>query len=227
MMVATDFTAALFWLEILGIAVFAASGALTASRKQMDLGGFVLIATVTAIGGGTLRDLLVGARPVFWVVDPVYPLTCAGIAVLIFFTAPLFESRFRALLWADAVGLALFCTTGTAKAIEAGVPATGAVFMGVITAAFGGIARDVLCNEIPLILRREIYATAALAGAATYAGIASAGFSTMIATAAGFAVCFLIRSVGLARGLSLPIYDKRPSRTYEQAASLLRSNKND
>lgn len=202
------------WLELIGIAVFAASGALTASRKQMDLGGFIVIATVTAIGGGTVRDLLLGAKPVYWVTEPVYPLVCAAVAVALFFAAPLFESRFKALLWADAVGLSLFCATGTEVAISAGAPWIAAVVLGVITSTFGGIIRDVLCNEVPLILRREIYATAALLGAAIYAALRYAGFDLPIATLAAFTACFTVRAVAIAFSLSLPVYGHRPGRSY-------------
>jgi uncharacterized membrane protein YeiH len=205
----------LFWLQLAGLAVFAASGALTASRKQMDLGGFAVVATVTAIGGGTVRDLLIGVRPVFWVTEPVYPLTCVIVAVLLFFTAPLFESRFRALLWADALGMSLFCALGTEKALHADIPAAAAVLMGVITATFGGIGRDVLCAEVPLILRKEIYATAALAGAITYVVLSRMGLDSLTATLSAFGVCFLIRGVSLAFGLSLPAYGHRPGRSYE------------
>ncbi len=153
------------WLDVAGVAVFAASGALTASRQQMDVVGFALVATVTGIGGGTIRDLLLGTGPVFWVFAPSYLFLCVGVAILLFFAAPLFESRFRALLWADAAGLAIFCVIGAEAALRAGSPGSVAVLMGVITATFGGLVRDVLCAEVPLILRREIYATAAAVGA--------------------------------------------------------------
>ncbi len=210
---------------MVGVVVFAISGALTASRKQLDLGGFALIATVTAIGGGTLRDLLTGTRPVFWIVEPVYPVICATVAVAIFFTAPLFESRLRALLWADALGLALFCVTGSENALHQGVPPVAAIIMGVITATFGGIVRDVFCNEVPLILRREIYATAALAGAGIYVALRGLDADRLWASLIAFSICFLIRAVAISRGLSLPIYDKRRSRSYEEAVALKDADK--
>jgi uncharacterized membrane protein YeiH len=151
------------WLGVLGVAVFAASGALEASRRQMDVVGFALVATVTGVGGGTLRDLLLGLSPVFWVEAPGYVLLCAAVAVLVFFTAHLVESRFKVLLWADALGLALFCATGAERALAAGASGVVAVMMGVMTATVGGVVRDVLCAQVPLILRRELYATAAAA----------------------------------------------------------------
>src|SRR5690242_17359522 len=124
------------WLELCGVGVFAASGALTASRKQMDIVGFCLIATVTATGGGTLRDLLLGRGPVFWVNDPSTIVLCFAVAAVLFFTAHHLESRFQALLWADAVGLALFCVSGAEISLSAGAPALVAVLMGVMTATF-------------------------------------------------------------------------------------------
>jgi uncharacterized membrane protein YeiH len=205
----------IYWLELVGIAVFAASGALTASRKQMDIGGFIVIATVTAIGGGTVRDLLLGAKPVYWVMQPVYPAVCAAVAVVLFFTAQKFESRFKALLWADAIGLSLFCATGTEVAIRAGAPPVAAVMLGVIASTFGGIIRDVLCNEVPLILRREVYATAALSGAAIYALVRYLHGDLVLATAAAFSVCFTVRAISIAWSLSLPAYGHKPGRPYD------------
>ncbi|MDF2780834.1 MAG: hypothetical protein K0S96_638 [Geminicoccaceae bacterium] len=196
------------WLDVAGVAVFAASGALTASRQQMDVVGFALVATVTGIGGGTIRDLLLGTGPVFWVFAPSYLFLCVGVAILLFFAAPLLESRFRALLWADAAGLAIFCVIGAEAALRAGSPGSVAVLMGVITATFGGLVRDVLCAEVPLILRREIYATAAAVGAGVYVGLDAAGAAPI----AAFATAFGIRAVGLTRGLSLPVYRNRPGR---------------
>jgi uncharacterized membrane protein YeiH len=201
------------WLDLCGVGVFAASGALTASRKQMDLVGFCLIATVTGIGGGTLRDLLLDRGAVSWVNDPSTIVLCFAVAAALFFTAHHIESRFRALLWADAVGLAVFCVGGAEIALSAGAPALVAVLMGVMTATFGGILRDVLCAEVPLILRREIYATAAAAGAITYVALeaAEAGW---IAQVVGFGVGFGARAIGIVTGFSLPTYRSRPGRLY-------------
>lgn len=204
----------IYGLDLAGVAVFAASGALAASRKQMDLVGFLLIATVTGIGGGTIRDLLLGTAPVFWIAAPAYPFLCAGVATALFLAAPFLESRFRALLWADAVGLATFCVIGAERALAAGAPAGVAVLMGVITATFGGLVRDVLCAEVPLILRREIYATAAAAGAAAYVVLHAAGMARPVTVLAAFLAAFAIRAIGIAFGLSLPSYRSRPGRDY-------------
>lgn len=203
------------WLDLFGVAVFAASGALTASRKQMDIVGFTLLAAVTGIGGGSLRDLLLGRTPVFWIEDPIYLLLCAAVAILAFFTAPFLESRFRVLLWADAVGLAAFSIIGAAAALEVGAPGAVAILMGVITATFGGLIRDVLSAERPLILHREIYATAAAAGAAAFVALQTADVAEPIGMAAGFGLALSIRALGIAHGLSLPSYRPRPGRRHD------------
>jgi len=199
-------------LDLLGVAVFAVTGALTASRKQMDIVGFALLATVTAIGGGTLRDLVLGAQPVFWVREPIYVAVCIGVAAVVFFTAHIPESRFRLLLWLDALGLSFFCVAGADKALTAEAGWLTAIVMGVITATFGGVVRDVLGGEIPVILRKEIYATAALAGAAVFVGLFAAGMAGGLAAFLGFAVCLTIRGLALQRGWSLPVYRPRPGR---------------
>ena len=202
------------WLDLAGIAVFAASGALVASRKQLDMVGFILIAAVTGIGGGTMRDLLLGRTPVFWLRDPALLAVASSIAVLIFFLAHRVENRFRALLWADAVGLSLFAVVGAETALIAGANPWAAVLLGVMTASFGGALRDVICNEIPLLLRKEIYALAALAGAAVFVLLRLEGIWRETALLAGMGVCFAIRAAAILRGWSLPAYKGRPGREY-------------
>ena len=197
------------WLDLAGIAVFAASGALVASRKQMDAVGFVLIAAVTGFGGGTVRDLLMGRTPVFWLRDPALLAVASTVGVLAFFTAHRIENRFRALLWADAVGLSLFAVLGAEIALIGGMAPWAAVLLGVATATFGGVLRDVLCNEIPLLLRKEIYALAALAGAAAFVLLRMQGVWRDTALLAGMALCFAIRAAAIARGWSLPAYAAR------------------
>ena len=147
---------------------------------------------------------MLGNLPVYWVQQPSSALLCLTVAVIVFFAAPPLESRLRVLLWADALGLALFSVTGAERTLQAGAPMLVAVLMGVITAAFGGIIRDVVCAELPLILRKEIYATAAAAGALVCTLLATAGASALVAETAGFAAAFGARAVGLAFGLSLP-----------------------
>ncbi|WP_309139649.1 trimeric intracellular cation channel family protein [Siccirubricoccus sp. G192] len=201
-------------LDLLGIAAFAASGALVASRKQLDIVGFVLIAIVTGFGGGTLRDLLLGRTPVFWLRAPELLGVCAAAAVLVFFTAHLVESRFRLLLWVDALGLALYAVVGAEIALLAGADPWAAVLLGVVTATTGGILRDVICDELPLILRREIYLTAAAVGATTFVALRIEGVWREPALAAGFLAAFGLRAVALLRGWSLPAYRARPGRDY-------------
>jgi uncharacterized membrane protein YeiH len=202
------------WLDIAGIAVFAASGALVASRKQLDAVGFVLMAAITGIGGGTLRDLLLGRTPVFWLRAPELLAVCAAVAVAVFFTAHLVESRFRLLLWADALGLALYAVLGAEIALLAGTDPWAAVLLGVVTASFGGIVRDVVCDELPLILRREIYLTAAAAGAIAFVALRLQGVWREPAVTVGILVGFGIRALALRRGWSLPAYRARAGRDY-------------
>ncbi|MBY0333669.1 MAG: trimeric intracellular cation channel family protein [Acetobacteraceae bacterium] len=210
----TGFDTLLQVLDVVGIAGFAASGALVASRKRMDAVGFILMAAVTGFGGGTLRDLLLGRTPVFWLRAPELLAVCAAVAVITFFAAHRLESRYRALLWADAVGLALYAVVGAEIALLAGASPWAAVLLGVVTATAGGILRDVICNELPLILRREIYLTAAAAGAAVFVVLRIEGVWREPAVAAGIAVTFAIRALALLRGWSLPAYRARPGREY-------------
>ncbi|WP_090708059.1 MULTISPECIES: trimeric intracellular cation channel family protein [unclassified Beijerinckia] len=199
-------TMALDWL---GIVVFAVTGALMASRKQMDIVGFVLLGTVTGIGGGTFRDVVLGTLPVFWVQNPAYLLTCVVVSCLVFFSAHIPQSRQRFLLWIDAIGLALFAVTGAEKALQAETGPIVAVAMGVVTATFGGMIRDILGNESPVILSREIYASAALAGALAFVALTGLGVPREAALVGGFAVGFSVRAAALIGGWSLPRYRPR------------------
>ena len=205
---------ALGLLDWLGIAAFAASGALVASRKQMDAVGFVLIAVVTGFGGGTLRDLLLGRTPVFWLERPELLAIAAVAALVVFFGAHLVESRFRTLLWVDAAGMALYAVVGAEIALFAGADPWAAVLLGVVTATAGGILRDVICNELPLLLRREIYITAAAAGAVTYVALRFAPVPRDVALLVGIATGFSIRAAAILRGWSLPPFRARPAREY-------------
>lgn len=207
--------AALTWA---GVAVFAAAGALTASRKQLDPVGFILIAAVTAFGGGTARDLILGA-PVFWLAAPGMVLLAAAVAILVYFTAHLLERRFPALLWADALGLGLFAVLGAEAAQRAGAAPWVAVLMGTITATFGGILRDIICDELPLMLRREIYATAAAIGATLHVLMTEAGLGRDVSISAGALCAFLVRGAAIRHGWSLPAYRARPGRDYPDRRS--------
>ena len=205
---------ALRLIDFAAIFVFAASGAFVASRKQMDAVGFILIGCITGFGGGTVRDLLLGRTPLFWLQAPELVAVAALGSLLVFFFAHLIESRFRALLWADAVGLALYAVLGAEIAVIAGAEPWAAVLLGTITATAGGIIRDVVCDELPLILRREIYITAAAAGAAAYVALRLAPLPRDVALLAGMGLCFGIRAMAIWRGWSLPPFRPRPARDY-------------
>lgn len=202
-------------LDGLGIIVFAVTGALVASRKQMDIVGFALLGIVTGVGGGTLRDVLLGATPVFWVKEPTSVLVCAGVAGVTFFTAHIPQSRYTLVLWLDAIGLAVFAVTGAETASNAGVAAPVACAMGVITATFGGIIRDILGGESPIILRHEIYVTAALLGAVVLVTTQGLGLSRDLAVASGIGAAFALRGAALTWKWSLPRYKPRQARSYD------------
>lgn len=209
------FAALLDWL---GIIVFTTTGALVASRKQMDIVGFVLLGTVTGIGGGTIRDTLLGALPVFWVTQPAYLVTCVFISGAAFLLAHIPQSRYTLVLWFDAVGMALFAVTGAEKALLSGAGHVVAIAMGVITGTFGGIIRDILGGETPVILSREIYVTAALAGATTFVALAALGLSREFALAGGFLLAAAIRFAALHWDWSLPRYRPRSGRQPKQSS---------
>ncbi|USG61094.1 trimeric intracellular cation channel family protein [Sneathiella marina] len=202
------------FLDVLGVAVFAVSGALVASRKEMDLVSFGLLASLTGIGGGTLRDLLLD-QPVFWIEQPYYLVTCLIVAILVYFTAHVFQRRFIILLWADAIGVAAFSVMGAEVALRSGANELVAIVMGMMTATFGGLARDVVCAEPVLIMRKELYATCAMAGATVYVGVAALEASFIISALAGFTVAFALRAGGIHWGWTLPPYKTRPGRDYE------------
>lgn len=204
----------LLFLDYAGVAVFAATGALAASRKQLDLIGFLFLASVTGIGGGTFRDLIIGV-PVFWVENPAYILVCAAVAIVVYFTAHLVESRYKLLLWLDAVGLSAYCVMGAAKAYAATGSPTVAVVMGMLTATFGGILRDIIAGEPSVLMRPEVYVTAALAGAGTYTAATLAGLPLLAAALVAFAAALVIRGGALRYGWTFPAYRSRPGRRPE------------
>ncbi len=191
-------------LDMAGVAVFAVSGALAAARSRQDIVTFAFFAAVTGIGGGTLRDLLIGA-PVFWVGRSDYLGICLVVAGAVWL---LRADRYRlvSLLWFDAVGMAAYAVIGAAKAVGYGLPALPAIVMGVLTASFGGIIRDVLAGEPSSLLRREIYITAAALGATCYVLLAALGLPSLVAGAVGTAAGFTLRALAIARGLALPGY---------------------
>ena len=200
-------------LDYLGVAVFAATGALVASRKQMDLIGFALLATLTGVGGGTVRDLVIG-RSVFWVADPSYLAVCLVIALALFFAAHLVQRRYVVLLWMDALGLAAYGVLGAHIALTNGAGFLPAMVLGMVTATFGGMIRDVISQEQPLILGQELYATAALGAACVYVGAVAAGAPALPAAAAATVVGFALRAGAIVKGWTLPRYKPRAGRDY-------------
>lgn len=190
------------FLSWFGLAVFAATGAIVAAHKKMDIVGFAMLATVTGIGGGTIRDLLLGLAPVFWVRQPEYLIVCVSVGIAVFFSRRIRQAP--VLIWFDAMGLALFCVVGAERALLAGAGPAVAVAMGIVTATFGGIVRDVLGGESPIIFSKEIYITAALAGALAYVGLVGLDVSRELAFVSGFALCLALRSASVYFDWSLP-----------------------
>jgi uncharacterized membrane protein YeiH len=199
-------------LDLASIFVFALTGALAASRAQLDVVGFVFVACITAVGGGTLRDLLL-ARPVIWVENPVFLAVASGAAVLVFFTAHRPESRIRTLAWLDACALAVAVPAGVGAALAMGQGWPIVLVMGITTGCMGGLMRDVVCNEVPLVLKQgELYVTCALAGAGAAMLALLAGLAEAPALILCAAVTLALRAGSLAFGWRLPVYKARPPR---------------
>jgi len=198
----TGLSLSLTVLDYAAVAVFGATGALAAARRKHDIVTFGFFAAVTGVGGGTLRDLLIGA-PVFWVGRPEYLVACLVAAAAVWVLGP---RRFRSsiLTWLDAVGMAAYAIVGALKAGSLGAPPISCVVMGVLTATFGGVIRDVLAHEPSVLLPRELYVTPALAGAATFVLLQLVGAPTVPAGIAGFVVALFIRAGAILWKWSLP-----------------------
>jgi uncharacterized membrane protein YeiH len=199
------------FFDVLAAIVFAVSGALVASRKGMDVMGFIWLAVVTGVGGGTVRDLILGV-PVFWVQNPIHVSACLVTAVVMHFIAPLVESRYSMLLWFDAFGLALVTIAGTVKALDVGSPALVAIAMGVVTGSFGGIIRDTLGHVPSILLKHEIYVTASVLGACTYVAVNAFELERLPAMITGFVVTFGVRGLAIKFGWSLPVFRESVTR---------------
>lgn len=200
-------------LDHAAVFVFALTGALAASRAQLDIVGFAFVASLTAVGGGTVRDLLLDRNPVFWIADPGLVGVAALAAGIVFFSAHLLESRLKVLTWLDAFALAVAVPAGTGVALSLGHPPAIVLLMGVATGCLGGLMRDVVCNEVPLVLRQgELYLTAAFAGAAA-ALLAVRFLPQDAALAICAAVTLALRSGSLLFGWRLPVYRGRPPRS--------------
>lgn len=194
-------------VDYAGVAVCAVSGALAAGRRSLDLLGVVVIASVTAIGGGTLRDLLLDRHPVFWIANTGYLITAIVAALFTLVSVRFLRPPERLLLVADAFGLALFTISGARIAQQSGVEGVIVVVMGTITGVFGGVMRDVLCAEIPMILRKgHIYATAAIAGASVFVVLSRTALDPALVTLAGMSVVAALRLSAIVFGLTLPVF---------------------
>jgi uncharacterized membrane protein YeiH len=207
-------------LDYAGVAVFAATGALAASRKQIDLIGFIFLAIVTGVGGGTLRDVILGQTPVFWVREPGYLIVATATAIVVYITAHLVWSRYLWLLWLDAIGLGAYCVIGAAKGLALGFSAPIAVVTGIMTATFGGILRDIVTGEPSVLMRREIYVTAALLGASVFTLLSQTGLADVWAAPIAAAAAFLLRGGALHFGWTFPVYRTREGRTPEEVEAI-------
>lgn len=200
-------------LDYGSVLVFALTGALVASRSQLDLVGFIFMAALTAVGGGTLRDLLLARGTVSWVANPSYILLAAGAAIVVFWTAHLFESRYKLLLWLDSVALSVAVAAGVGVAIEGGFGPLIVIIMGVVTGTFGGLMRDVVGNEVPLVLKQgELYLTTAFGGSCVAVLLILFSVPHAQALIACAVTVWILRAGSLIWGWKLPVYKPRPPR---------------
>jgi uncharacterized membrane protein YeiH len=193
-------------LDLVGTVVFAITGALVAGRKQMDIFGVVVLGCVTALGGGTLRDVLLGSLPVFWISDTHYLAVAAIAAIGTFMLARRWRLPAMVLMYADAVGLAVFTVIGFQRGFHETHVYSIAIVMGITTGVVGGIIRDVLSNEIPLIFRREIYASASLCGAAVLALLSYLQLPSLVTVSVAVLTTLVIRLAALHLNLGLPLF---------------------
>lgn len=194
---------ALLWIDYAGVVVFAITGCLVAAKKRLDVISFILLAIVTGIGGGTLRDMILD-RAVFWIQNPQFLVLCIATGVAMFFCAQKIHQYHRWIIWGDAVGIAVFSVSGARIASEMGAPASVCIVMGVITSIMGGIIRDVLAGEPSLIIRKEIYATACAFGAIVF--LVAQDLMPDMAVLFGMIATFALRAAGIQWRLQLPGY---------------------
>jgi uncharacterized membrane protein YeiH len=194
----------LYALDLVGTAAFAASGAWAGIRRRMDVFGVMVLGLVTAIGGGTLRDMLLGDNPPFCFKNEIYLYLALGVSLSTFVLYRHLDTMRRPLLYFDAIGLGTFVVIGTEKALHFDLGFLGAVMMGVITATAGGITRDVLANQIPLILRKEIYASACLAGGALLVALIQMGITRSLALLIAATTVITVRLLAIHFNWALP-----------------------
>ena len=196
----------IYALDLIGTMVFAISGALTAKQKQFDIFGAVVIAFVTAVGGGTIRDVLIGSTPVGWMKDLNYLyVILLGVTISLFFRKVVQKLR-RTLFLFDTIGIGLFTILGLQKTLDHGIAPIVAVMMGAVSAVFGGVVRDTLCNEIPLIFRKEIYATACIAGGILYLFLQKSSLSADWTVALTVVFTILLRGLAARYKWTLPSF---------------------
>lgn len=199
----------LYWVGLAAVAVNALTGVLDAGRKQMDMIGALLVAVATALGGGTVRDLLLD-RNVFWVVDQTYLMAALATGLVTFFVARALAVPPKLFLIPDAVGLALFTIVGTQIALQWHTPWLVASLMGMITGVIGGVIRDILCNDVPMVfLKGELYASAAWAGALAMIGMQAAGMPSVTASWLAMALVFILRLAAIRYHLTLPAFSQQ------------------
>lgn len=194
----------IYLLDLCAVAVCAITATLEARRRELDLFGVVVVAVISGIGGGTVRDLLLGRLPVYWVHDPIYVVVGMVAGTLTFFLGRRLRLPKNFFLIPDAVGLALFTVIGTSVALQLGVPWLIAALMGVITGVFGGVIRDIMCNEVPLIFRTDIYATASFAGALLLVALDRSGMAHGIAILFAMACTVALRLAAIRWHIHLP-----------------------
>ncbi len=202
--IATQIGPLLPWLDLFGIAVFAATGALSAAKRAQTFVTAAFFALITGVGGGTVRDLLIGA-PVFWVHDAKVASLCLAMALLVWVTPERWWND-KSFQWLDALGLAAYAAFGAAKSLGYGIPPVPAAVMGVVTACVGGIIRDILVGEPSILMRPELYVTAAALTASLYVGLALLGFSPFAAGFVAAVAGFGLRAAAIVLHLGLPAY---------------------
>lgn len=199
------------FLDYASVIVFAITGALVASRAQLDLVGFAFVACLTAVGGGTIRDLLLDRNPIFWIAEPTYLGTAAIAAVITFFTAHLLESRLRTIIWLDSLALAVAVAAGAGVAMTLEQSPVIVVLMGIVTGCMGGLMRDVVVGDVPVVLKQgELYVTAAFAGASTAVllqiYLPEVPYNLII----GAGITWVLRAGSIFFGWHLPVYKSAP-----------------
>lgn len=200
----------MFYLDLFGIVVFAATGALLAEHRHINVLGVLVSAVLTAVGGGTLRDLLLGETPVFWIQNPIYLLVATLTGLSVFWISPHYRFQIRDFLLMDAVGLAVFTILGIQKAIAADVHVMNAVLLGVMTGVGGGVIRDVVLGRgLPVLFQQELYATAAFLGGTAYLILHLNSVPDTIAICSSILLVLCIRLAALHWGIKLPVFQVR------------------